>query len=337
MRGLTPEQRKSIVHKWCTKSGLSFRKLAKEEGVSVGAVQTALRKYGESCSFADSPRRGRKPGAVDPVIDRKVRDYFKLHPSASVRDVAKKVGTSATNVMRAKARLGLQTYRKQKQPKRSTKQAASVKTRSRKLYDSMLVKKTGCIIMDDETYVKLDYRTLPGPQFYTSAKGKDVPESVKAIYTEKFGKKVMVWQAICECGRMSRPFITTETMNAKIYINECLQKRLLPMIRQHDKPVVFWPDLASCHYSRDTLQWYQSNNVTFVPKEMNPPNCPDIRPIETFWALAKAKLRKHVKPADILQKFKNDWSKVVKMIGESTVQKLMSRVKGKVRKLGYSQ
>lgn len=42
--------------------------------------------------------------------------------------------------------------------------------------------------MDDETYVKLDYKTLPGPQFYTSPEGQDVPGSVRAIYTEKFGK-----------------------------------------------------------------------------------------------------------------------------------------------------
>lgn len=337
MRGLTPEQRKRIVHKWCTVSGLSLRKLAKEEGVSVGAVQTAIRKYGESCTFEDAPRRGRKPGPVNPAIDRKIKDRFKQNPSASVRDVAKFVGTSATNVMRAKKRLQLETHRKQKQPKRSKKQAASVKTRARKLYDSMLGKKSGCLIMDDETYVKLDYKALPGPQFYTSPKGKDVPESVKAIYTEKFGKKIMVWQAICQCGKTSRPFITTDTMNGKVYVKECLQNRLLPFIRQHDKPVIFWPDLASCHYTKDSLEWYKNHNVTYVPKEMNPPNCPEVRPIETFWALAKAKLRKHVKPADTVEQFKKDWSKVVKMVGEGTVQKLMSSVNGKVRKLGYSQ
>ena len=68
---------------------------------------------------------------------------------------------------------------------------------------------------------------------------------------------------------------------------------------------------------------------------MNPPNCPEIRPIETFWALTKAKLRKYVKPADNVEKFKKDWLKVVKMVGEHTVQKLMSSVKRKVRELAY--
>lgn len=335
MRGLTPEQRKSIVHKWCTVSGLSLRKLAKEEGVSVGAVRSAIRKYREQCTFEDAPKSGRKSGPVSPDIDKKIRDAYKRKPATSVRDVAKKLGTSSSNVMRAKERLGLKTYRKQKKPKRNPKQAASVKPRARKLYDSLLCRNSGCIIMDDETYVKLDYKTLPGPQFYTVSEDKDIPETEKAIFTEKFGKKVMVWQAICECGKTSSPYITTETMNTQKYVKECLQKRLLPMIRQHEGQVVFWPDLASCHYAKDTLEWYKSQNVCFVPKDMNPPNCPEARPIETFWALTKAKLRKFIKPADDIQKFKKDWPKVVKMVGSTTVQKLMGHVRGKVRSLGY--
>ena len=56
MRGLTPEQRKSIVHKWCTVSGLSLRKLAKEEGVSVGTVRSTIRKYGEQCTFEEAEK-----------------------------------------------------------------------------------------------------------------------------------------------------------------------------------------------------------------------------------------------------------------------------------------
>jgi transposase len=93
MRGLTPEKRKSIVHKWSTVSGISLRKLAKEEDVSVGAVRTAIKKYGEQCTFEDAPRSGRKSGPVSPAIDKKVRDAYKQKPSASVRDVARKVRT----------------------------------------------------------------------------------------------------------------------------------------------------------------------------------------------------------------------------------------------------
>jgi len=104
--------------------------------------------------------------------------------------------------------------------------------------------------MDHETYVKFDYKALPGSQFFTTKNPENVADEDKAIFVEKFGKKAMVWQAICECGKLSKPFVTTVTMNTDVYIKECLEKRLLPMINEHDGPVVFWPDLASMHYSK---------------------------------------------------------------------------------------
>lgn len=144
---------------------------------------------------------------------------------------------------------------------------------------------------------------LPGPQFYTVRKGKTLDKLATAISSEKFGRKAMVWQAICECGKFSRPFITTDVMSCQTYIDECLQKRLFPMIRKHKRSVVFWPDLASCHYAKATLKWLKDLNIIIVSKDMNPPNCSEIRSIERFWGFVKAYLRKHVKAADTVKTF----------------------------------
>lgn len=333
MGRISAEKRREIVHKWCTVPGLSLKKLAKEANVGIKAVRVAIKKYGEEVSFEDLPRSGRKKGSANPKLDTKIKQAFAAKKGISVRDLAKKLGTSKSNVDRAKGRLMLKTYKKQKQPKRTTKQAASVQPRARKLYDTMFTGNSHCILMDDETYVKLDYKTLPGPQYYTVREGEDVDEADRSIFSEKFGKKVMVWQAICSCGKYTKPFIVNGSMNADVYVNQCLKKYLLPLIRQHEDPVIFWPDLASCHYANLTLNWYKSENVNFVPKHMNPPNCPEIRPIERFWALMKAYLRKYVKPADTVEKFKKDWIKVSKIIADKSVQNLMKGVRGKVRKL----
>ena len=59
-------------------------------------------------------------------------------------------------------------------------------------------------------------------------------------------------------------------MKSQDYAKECLKKRLMPMIRMHDDPPVFWPDLASCHYSSNVIEWYQQNGVEFVPKKNEP-------------------------------------------------------------------
>jgi hypothetical protein len=64
----------------------------------------------------------------------------------------------------------------------------------------------------------------------------------------------MVWQAICGCGSRSSSFITSKTINQDVYIKECLQKRLLPFARKHNESVIFWPDLAPCHYGIRALE-----------------------------------------------------------------------------------
>ncbi len=61
---------------------------------------------------------------------------------------------------------------------------------------------------------------------------------------------------------------------------------MLPFIREHHQGTncIFWPDLASCHYSKQTVAW-MDENVKFVPKDINPPNVPQARLIENFWGL----------------------------------------------------
>ena len=69
------------------------------------------------------------------------------------------------------------------------------------------------------------------------------------------------------------------------------------MYKLHSTPPIFWPDLATIQYSRETVEWFRNNKIQFVEKEGNPPNCPKIRPVEKFWAPIKSILRKTSKVA----------------------------------------
>ena len=73
--------------------------------------------------------------------------------------------------------------------------------------------------MDDETYVKMDFKTLPGPQFFTKSQSQILPDELTQRSVEKFGPKILVLQAICSCGERSRIFITKGTNNKELYIN----------------------------------------------------------------------------------------------------------------------
>ena len=129
----------------------------------------------------------------------------------------------------------------------------------------MLTKFNGCIIMDDEMYIKYDFKQLPGPKFYTSIVRVRVSNKFKYKLLDKFGKKLLLWQVICSCGLRSRAFVTSSTLNSDVYIKEWLQARLLPFYRNHDVPCWYWPDLASCHYSKKTVEWYISRDIKFIP------------------------------------------------------------------------
>lgn len=216
-------------------------------------------------------------------------------------------------VQRIKKRNNLKTYKKQKVPKQSADQKSRAKTRARKLYNRILQKPNACILMDDETYVKEDSKTLPGSQFYTTIVGEEASDNEKSIQMEKIGQKVLVWQAICSCGLKSSIFYTKGTINADIYQSECLKKRLLSLYKKHSTPPLFWPDLASAHYAKSTLKWFKDNDIDFVEKEINPPNCPQLRPIERYWAIVKRIFKKEGKQNNTLQELKKTGMLPLKM------------------------
>ena len=112
-----------------------------------------------------------------------------------------------------------------------------------------MLTKCDCVVQDEETYVKVDFKQFSKPEFYT------------ATELLKFAQKYLVWQAICTCGLKSNIYIATVTVNQGIYVSECLQKRLLPFLKRHNCYVLFWPDLTSLQCRKKAMEWHAANNV----------------------------------------------------------------------------
>lgn len=332
MARINLDVRKKIVHNYCTEKNISYRKLAKRYNISPNSVKNIIIKFGNTCNVENLPKCGRKKGPANLKLEAKILALMNKNKSMSVRDLAKRASTSVGMIQRVKHRHNLKTYKKQKQPKKSEKQVQTGKTRLRKLYDRFNRENVECIVMDDETYVKMDSRTLPGPQFYTKEKGSTVDQSVSTVEIEKFGEKVLIWQAICSCGLKTTPFFTKGTINADIYQNECLKRRLIPFYKKHMVSTIFWPDLASAHYARSTLSLLEENDIKYVDKEENPPNAPEFRPIERFWALVKRNMKKDGRVSNDMKEFKKNWQKANKAVTKEGVQNLMKGVKQKIRR-----
>lgn len=324
------EVRKRILFERQQNPNLSVRDLAKKLKLPKSTIFSVCKSFDQRLTVDRKVGSGTNRKVCSQQMDKKVVAIIEKNPNLSVRNVARKVGKSKSYVQKVKQRQGLKTYKVKKVPNRDDKQNFTAKIRAKELYTKFL-QNFSCVIMDDETYVVEDFRQLPGLGFYTAMQRNAVAERFRTKKVSKFPKKYLIWQAICSCGRKSKCFVSTGTINKDVYEKECLQKRLLPFIRSHDSPALFWPDLASCHYAKSVLEWYKVQEVNYVPKEANPPNCPELRPIEKYWALVKRKLFETKKKANGIDDFKRRWRNGTEDVSEDTVRNLMAGVPQKVR------
>lgn len=78
---------------------------------------------------------------------------------------------------------------------------------------------------------------------------------------------------------------------AQVYNERCVPELSKFIQKYHKKEkTIFWPDLASSHYAKSTLENLKNKKIEFVPKEMNASSVPQLGPMETFWANLKRKV-----------------------------------------------
>lgn len=222
------ERRKLIVHKFHENPGVSNRKLAKSLNLDELTVRKVLKRYNNTLSIERAPRVYPKPMGRNPTMAKAFVRNAVRKPTSSLQR-AQALGTSVTFVQSSLQRAGYKAYKVIKAPRRNEKQSLTVKTRVRRLYDKILLKRTGCILMDDETYQYADTAQTKGVEHYAKER-LGVQDKHKFKYLDKFPEKYMVWQAICTCGLKTDIFVAKGTMTADVYLKECLKKRVLPIL-----------------------------------------------------------------------------------------------------------
>src|SRR6266705_5481308 len=146
----------------------------------------------------------------------------------------------------------------------------------------------------------------------------------------------MVWQALDQFGNVSEAYIRAGTMRSDEHLRECLEKRLIPFIEKYNKDseILFWPDLATIHYSRDVQNWLRSKNIDFVPKTRNAPTVPIARPIEKFWDLCKVRYSRRQNMPKSLTSLRKVWQTISEEVAETNGQSLMRGMRQKLRLIG---
>ena len=219
--------------------------------------------------------------------------------------------------------MGFKRRPKQKIPDRTLKQKISARPKCRKMCQAF---RGFDFVMDDESYFTLTNSTIAGNDIFYTNDINSVPDNVRYRKKAKYEKKVLVWMAISPKGVSEALFQQSGlAINQHSYRDECLQKRLLKFVKAHhsEGQYVFWPDLASSHYAKTVVNWYNEQNINFVPKKINPANLPEVRPIEDFWAYLKRMVYADNYEAKNVVELTNRIKKCIKKIDLGFVHKLM--------------
>lgn len=269
-----------------------------------------------------------------------VRKKFERSPNISDREVARQLQMPVSSVNYIKVTiLGINAHKKVTAPKYEVGQEKRAKKGCRKLYRKLLLSGgEKIVVMDDETYVPADPGDITGSEYYHCANKDDIPVETTVKSKRKFiQKKFLVWQAMDELGNVSEPYISTGTMDAKTYLTECLEKRLLPFIMRHHNigDVVFWPDMATSHYARPVIEWLKAKGINFVERRDNAPNVPQARPIGKYWAACKAEYKRRKNVAKSLSSFKRIWRNLSQKVAQKCGKNLMQSMRRKLRLVAY--
>lgn len=253
----------------------------------------------------------------------------------SQRKLSKKFSVSKSCIQKNLKKVDLKYRKRKKAPKYSDQQLDSIPKKCRKMRRELTDQETS-IIVDDEKYFTFAGDNMPANAGFYTSNEKESPENVKFKATLKFPKKILVWLTVSSKG-ISQPFIGKcggPAISKTVYINKCLSK-LLPFIEKYhkDDKILFWPDLASSHYAKDTIDWLRAKNVPFVPKEYNPPNVPKARPIEDFWSILADRVYDKGWEAKTEAQLVRRIKKKIKEIDLTVVQNMMKGVRQKLRKM----
>jgi len=296
--------------------GKSFTvKYFKTLGISRSTVYNIISRVKNGDSLIRKKGSGRKPYKINNHQKGCIARFVNGKTGISQRKIAKKYSVSQAQVSRILKKKGIKYFKRQNAPASSTKQKVEqikrLKLLKKKLNESC---RHDDLVMDDESYFSFDGFDQPKNRGYYASNNSAVDIEVKYKRREKFPTKLLVWIAISNKGCSDVFFLPKNgSINSEIYTNECILKRLLPFLKNHypNEDYIFWPDLATSHYSKYTVQFFIQHKIKFIEKQINPPNVPQLRPIEKFWSSLKSKV------------YENNWT-------AKNIQQLKCRIKNKL-------
>lgn len=274
---------------------------------------------------------GKKPKIMTKKTIKRLERMFDNKAGVSQRYAAKLYECTQQYISKSLKKVGVKARKKQKSPAYTDAQISRVKANCRWMTNNYAGKS---FILDDESYFTLSKYQMPGNDIYYAKDPRKTSPEVKFKFKKKFEPKVMLYIAV-SCNGVSEPYFKPSglAINQEIYRKECLAKILIPFVQKHhaDDAYVFWPDKASSHYAKKTIEFLETKNIQFVPKERNPTNLPQCRPIEDFFGQLSSLVYNKGWKAESIKQLKTRIRKCLKEMDTTGVQRACSKIRTKLR------
>ena len=293
------------------------------EGISKSTVFRVIKRAENDSGHERVKGSGRIAKKMTPTNIRRLKVMFDQKDGVSLRQAARKFNTVHSHIQKTlKSRTSIRRFKKKKIPKRTEAQKNKAKALCGRLYRLYQEKS---IIMDDESYFTLKHSSINGNDGFYSSDVSQAPSGVKFSPKAKFENKLLVYLVASPKG-VSKPIFRESgslAVNQKVYM-DCIKKRFVPFINEHhsDGEYVFWPDLASSHYAKTVTTFFDDNDINYVKRSDNPPNVPEVRPIEDFWSILKGIVYEGNWQADTIDQLRRRIEYSLKKIDPAFVQSL---------------
>jgi len=292
------------------------------EGMAKSTIYRIIKRYEQQGSVARVIGSGRPAKKLTREKMTQLKRLVNHKTGVSQRSLALRFYCTQGYISRMIKRLKLRCLKRTKVPRyRDNAAKREAMKRCRKMYN---LYKAVDFVIDDEKYFGLTGFQMSGNRhFYTSNKDR-TPSTIATFSKKKFEPKVMLWLAISPRG-ITRPVLTSGrsmAVNSSTYITRCLNPCLVPFLQEKypNGDYVFWPDKASSHYSAKTISFLESKGVNFVPKDINPTEVPQCRPIEDFFGVLARYVYARNWIAKDTEALKRRIRNCIKKIPEQTVQ-----------------
>ena len=118
--------------------------------------------------------------------------------------------------------------------------------------------------------------------------GGDISDDICLKTKSKYAEKLLVWLAISEKGISKSYLMKYTARNAFQNTSNHLLKNIIGT-----RILFFWPNLATAHYAHATTTLPEDLEVPYVPRDKNPANSPQLRPIKKCSAILKEEVYKN--------------------------------------------